>query len=202
MKQLLLFTLLISCFQLKAQNVYSTYQNTFMDIEYPIMINVKDSNDYTLYIDAYSVDQLVESGGVILKKSQIEPFAKTLGEAKSKYEEWVKTAKTNKVDDLSKTMTFKFNAGGYFKLLDDWYFQFDGNLMYSFKITKSTDKINYLLLIYTGELEASSNEYITSKGFFITFTSSEEIDSFISLLSEESIKEFIKKPKTEDLFKD
>lgn len=202
MKQLLLFILISLSVNAFTQKKYSTYTNSFTTEQYSISVSAKDTNDYSLYIDCYSIDKVVDKGGILLNKKQVETFQTALTGAKAKFEEWVKTAKENNVEALSKPMTFNSKGDGYFMYGNDWNFQFGVNLTFGFKVVKVGETVSHLMIVKTGELQSSSNQFIKADGFYIIFSSTEEIDYFISQISEVKVKEFIKKPKAEDLFKD
>ncbi|NBV91055.1 MAG: hypothetical protein EBR91_02665, partial [Flavobacteriia bacterium] len=96
----------------------------------------------------------------------------------------------------------KSKVVGYFLYGNEWNFQFLVNLKFDFKILESKGEIKYLLLVKTGELQSSSNEFMKVDGFVLVFSSSKEIDDFTSIISTEKITAFLNKPKNEDLFKD
>ena len=149
-----------------------------------------------------SLDKIHGEGGIFIDESKYLDFLNALAEAKIKYEEWLKTAKENNVKELDKTMTIKSKVGGYFLYGSDWNFQFLVNLKFDFKILESKGETKYLLLVRTGELQSSSNQFMKVDGFVLVFSSSKEIDDFTTIISPEKITEFLNKPKNEDLFKD
>ena len=61
---------------------------------------------------------------------------------------------------------------------------------------------NILLLLNSGELNASDNEYIDCDCFVIVFSGPTEIQSFLALITDEEINKHLSKPKVEDLFTD
>jgi hypothetical protein len=194
--------LLFAAAKSTAQEKFTTYDNTYGGKTYEIQISSKVADKFTLYIDAMSLDRVYEKGGIKIDQKQHPAFLEAISEAKSKYEEWVKTAKENNVKELSKEMSIKCKSGGYFLYGSKWQFQFLVNLKFEFRILESAGNVKYLLLIRTGELQSSSNQFMKVDGFVIVFSSSEEIDEFTSLISTEKITEFISKPQKDDLFKD
>ncbi|MBX2931996.1 MAG: hypothetical protein KF781_08635 [Chitinophagaceae bacterium] len=188
--------------QSKAQEKFTTYDNTYVEKSYDIQISAKEKEKFTLYIDAMSFDKMHEKGGISIDQKQHQEFLNALSEAKLKYEEWVKTAKDNNVKELSKSMTIKSKAGGYFLYGSKWNFQFLVNLKFDFRILESKGETKYLLLVKTGELQSSSNQFMKVDGFALVFSSSTEIDDFVKAISTEKITEFTNKPKKDDLFKD
>lgn len=200
-----LFTFCLFTFlsiKISAQDKFTSYDNTYSGKKYEIQISSKEKDKYTLYIDAMSLDKTHEKGGIKIDEKQHQNFINSIVDAKLKYEEWVKTAKENNVKELSKTMTIGSKAGGYFLYGSKWNFQFLLNLKFDFKIIENTGEVKYLLLIKTGELQSSSNQYMTVDGFVLIFTSSKEIDEFLTSISLGNITEFLNKPKKEALFKD
>jgi hypothetical protein len=183
------------------QETFTSYENNYNDKTYEIQISAKEKDKFTLYIDAMSLDKLHEKGGIMIKEKQHKDFLNALTEAKGKYVEWVKTAKENNIKEVDKTMNIKSKVDGFFRY-GDWNFDYNVNLKFDFKILESKDKIKYLLLVRTGELESSSNQFMKVDGFVLVFTSETEIENFASQISLQKINDFAAKPKAETLFKD
>ncbi|NRT14698.1 hypothetical protein HNP99_001042 [Flavobacterium sp. 28A] len=185
-----------------AQEKFTTYDNTYGEKTYEIQISSKDKEKFSLYIDAMSLDSNHSKGGITIDQKQHQDFLNAIAEAKIKYEEWVNTAKENDVKELDKTMTIKSKAGAYFLYGNKWNFQNFVNLKYDFKIIESKGEIKYLLLLKTGKLQSSSNQFMKVDGFVFVFSSTKEVDDFTNAISSEKITEFMNKPKKEALFKD
>lgn len=199
--KLLTSIFLISLFLTKniiAQDKYSKYDSEYFKKQFDISITNKKTDKYSLYVDMMSMDKLCDKGGIILDEKQHAEFLLKLNDAKNKYEEWVKTALENDVKELEKTMSFKTKCSAYFLYGSKWNFQFYVNLTFDFKIVN--DK--YMLIIRTGELTSSSNQFMNVDGFVFVFTSLNEIDEFINVLSADKVLEYITKPKTDEIFKD
>lgn len=197
-----LFALLFTATNVKAQEKFSTYENSFVQKTYPIQISVKEKDDFVLYVDAFSLDKIHSDGGITIKSNKYQDFLNALTEAKGKYEEWVKTAKENNIKELDKSMTISSVVDGYFLYGTKWNFQFGVFLKFDFRVREIDGKVQHILLVKTGELQSSSNQFMTVNGFALIFTSTQEIDDFLSKISMDKIKEFQNKPKKEDLFKD
>lgn len=180
------------------QEKYTTYDNLYSEKTHEVSISHKDSNNYTLYVEMMSMDELSKNGGVMITQKEHVLFLSTLNDAKTKYNEWVATAKENNVADLTKSMTYKVKVGGFFQYGSKWNFQYMVLLTFHFTIVDSKN----LLIVRTGKLTSSSNEYITNDGFVFVFQNEKEIDDFVNILSVDKVKEFVNKPKTIDLFKD
>ena len=180
------------------QEKYTTYDNLYGEKTYEVSISQEDNGKYTLYVDMMSMDNLLESGGVMITEKEHSQFLSTLNEAKVKYTEWVNTAKENNVTDLSKSMSYKVKVGGFFQYGSKWNFQYVVNLTFDFRIVNGKN----LLIVRTGELTSSSNQYMTHDGFVFVFQNEKEIEEFINILSTEKVVEYMNKPKSTDLFKD
>jgi hypothetical protein len=206
MKQLMMIALMMCStlisFEGHSQEKFTTYNNKYGGNEtYNIQISSKDKDKFTLYIDAMSLDRLHSKGGMMIDEKQHQEFLNAISESKIKYEEWVKTAKENNIKELDKSMTVKSKVSGYF-LYGDWNFQYVVNLTFDFKVLESKGELKYLLIIRTGELQSSSNQFMKVDGFVLVFSSVNEIDNFTNEISTQKINEFINKPKSKDLFKD
>ena len=184
-----------------SQEKFTTYDNLYISKTFDIKISSKVNDKFDLYIDAMSLDKLHDKGGITIDEKQHHDFVIALLVAKIKYEEWVKTAKDNNVRELEKTMPFNTKVGGYFLYGNSWNFQNLVNLDFDFKILEHKDKLAYLLIIRTGELQSSSNQFMKADGFVLAFTSADAIAKFSNSISLKKINEFINKPEAKDLFK-
>lgn len=196
-----IYALFLMGFNTFSQDKFTTYDNTYISETFEIAVSSEGENDFTLWIDALSLDRLYEVGGIKVTRSQYKSFIDGLKEARTKYIEWVKVAKDNKVDKLTKNMDIRSNVGGYFLTGKDWHFQFLVELSFQFRVLDNKGFIRYYLLVKTGEMKSSSNEYIDVDGVSLVFASGDEIDDFLSVITLDKIAEFLKKPKDEDLFK-
>ena len=95
-------------------------------------------------------------------------------------------------------MSLKTKVSGYFLYGSKWNFQFTINLTFDFKIINGKN----LLIVRTGKMTSSSNQFMTHDGLVFVFSNTEEITDFLDLISKDKITEFINKPKATDLFKD
>lgn len=187
-----------------AQEKFATYESPYTGKDYQISIHVdpKKPGEFKLYIDAFSLDQLHETGGIGVDEKEHADFIVALNTAKQKYSEWVATAQSNNVTDVRKDMDIKCKTSGYFLYGKEWEFQFRVRPTFAFKILKDPkDDVKYLLLVNTGQLVSSSNQFMKVDGFALVFSSAEEIEAFINTVSAEKIREYSNKPKTADLFK-
>ena len=195
---IILLTLVLN---VKAQDKFTTYDNSYAKKTYDIQISLKDNDKFTFYIEAMSLDKLHEKGGFMVDDKKYQGFIDALNEAKSKYQEWEQTAKSNSVKELDKEMPIKSKVAGYFLYGSDWHFQYIVNLTFDFKILESDGEIKYLLIVRSGKMQSSSNQFMDVDGVVLIFTSANEIQEFVDSISLNKINEFKNKPKSEDLFK-
>jgi len=83
-------------------------------------------------------------------------------------------------------------------------YQFDFNqpLRFAFFVNKNKGgTVDYELIVSTGELQSSSNQFMTSDGLAIIFNDVQELDDFLNKISIQKIDAFLAKPKTDALFK-
>ncbi len=204
MKKLITMMALMMCFVGIgfAQEKFATYDNTYINKTYDISINVENDDKFTLYINAMSVDEIHETGGFMINEKEYQKFIDALQSASLKYQEWDSIARLNNVVELNKKMTdIKCKAGGYFLYYDEWKFQFFLIPTFSFLILESNNEIKRLLIVGSGQMTASSNQYMDVDGVMLVFSSIVEIQDFINLISISKINEFKNQPKKEDLFK-
>lgn len=204
MKKIIL-TIFISLFLLAnitAQEKFTTYDNSYAEKSYEINLSSKENGKYTLYIEAMSMDKLHETGGLMVESKIHQKFLDALNEAKIKYQEWVQTAKVNNVKELDKEMKIKSRVAGYFLYGSNWHFQYYVNLTFDFKIIESGEEIKYLLIVRSGKMKSSSNQFMDVDGVVLIFTSNDEIEEFVNTITIQKVIDFENKPKSEDLFKD
>lgn len=204
MKKLIMMMALMMCFMGIgfAQEKFATYDNTYINKTYDISIDVENDDKFTLYINAMSIDGIHETGGFMINEKEYQKFIDALQSASLKYQEWDSIARLNNVVELNKKMTdIKCKAGGYFLYYDEWKFQFFLIPTFSFLILESNNEIKRLLIVGSGQMTASSNQYMDVDGVMLVFSSIIEIQDFINLISISKINEFKNQPKKEDLFK-
>lgn len=186
---------------LSAQDKFATYENEFASEEYDIEISLKENENFTLYIRALSMDPTSDVGGFLVTAKQHEDFVRGLNEAKVKFTEWKNIAVQNKVTDLNKTMEIKTKSSGFFLYGKKWKFDYSVKLDFDFKVVQTGDLVEHILIVRTGEMIASDNQYMDTKGAVLVFTTAEQITEFVEMISLENINKFRNQPKTEDLFK-
>lgn len=184
-----------------AQEKFATYDNTYSGKTYDIDIHFDKNDEFKLYVNAMSLDRTHESGGFTIGQKQHPDFLKSLNVAKSKYQEWVKTAMDNNVKEVSKEMDIKCKTGSFFLYGREWKFQFVIVPKFEFRVLENEGKAEHLLLVRSGRLTSSSNQYMQVDGFALVFKSADEIDTFVKTISSEAIAAAKSKPKQADLFK-
>ena len=186
-----------------SQDVIDTYEMSYFKSKptYNILASEVKNGKTTFYIEAASRDGYSHEVVLIIKSEQLEKFKSIIDSAKVTYKNWSKIAKENNVTELDKEISIdKITfACGFFT--SKWHFDFSVQLKARFKILPNGEYV--LILQNKSKLVSSSNQYIDSDGFYIVFTSSDEIDSFLNKLTLESvISHYEKKSSKEDLFKD
>jgi hypothetical protein len=202
MKKILLIITLFTSIISFGQDKFTTYESSYIDKSYNIDISIKDYPKFTLYINAYSLDKLHDKGGFMVTNKRHQAFLDALSQAKNKYQEWTNVAKENSVTELDKPMKIDLRTEAYFMYGNKWQFDYGVFPSFYFKVAEDERGLQYILIVRSGELKSSSNEYMSVDGVAFAFSSVEEIDDFISKISQEKIDEFVNKPKADDLFKD
>ena len=188
-----LFTVSVYC-----QPKYTSYKSSFFkNKEYNIKLSYENEKIYTMYIDLQSMENSIE-GGMVITSEVHQYFLDSLAKVKSKFVEWVEVAKKNNVTEVSKQMEVDFRApASYFYMNEKKFYHLGSNLVFLFTVVEGKPN----LTIWTQNLISSENKYFTNKGFLLVFTSEKEISDFLNIISIQKVKDFIKKPKTSDLFK-
>ena len=201
MKKLITILLILISLNGYSQTKIGTYHNSYLNENYNIELDTKDTTKFDIYFYAHSFDNLINEGGFVIKQWGLEEFIKHIQDAKQKYIDWVKVAKENNVTDLNKDMEIYTFASGFFKTGNHWHFQNEIDLKHIFRVRKDKNIILYSLFIGTGQLQASDNEFTNTDGFAIIFYSVKEIDDFLNKISMDKINFYLKESMKKDLFK-
>jgi hypothetical protein len=200
MKKLILaFIAICMTSQAFAQDKFTTYFQKYNDKDYSIQVS-KSGESYKLWIDAMSLDAQNNSGGIMLDEKQHAKFIETLSNARDKYAEWDSVALKNNVTEANKTMEIVGRTNAYFSY-GDWQFDYSVSLEFNFRIIQAGNVTKRLLVIKTGELKSSTNQFMEVDGYAIVFSSPSEMGAFIDSISQEKVRAFMSKPKTEEIFK-
>lgn len=182
------------------QEKIDEYTSSYFDKKYDINASQdkKDTTKFSYYIDCASADKLHSQVDLMFDSNDLPDFIEFLNSIKSTYSKWQETAKQNNVTELDKEIEIKpFKCQSAF-VYGDWNFDFGVRLTPRAKIVKG----EMLLILESDELQSSSNQFMKHDGFYLVFSSSKEIDDFISKIDIEKVKEhFRKKNKSDDLFK-
>jgi hypothetical protein len=179
-----------------SQEKLASYKNSFFDDEFNILITKEEKGKFKLFIMALSIDNLYKEVGFILSEKEINNFRNKLTEAKTKFGSWKQTAIENNVSDLGKEMNIKCNTLGFFGTSSGWKFDYTVECEYEFKIITSK---SYLIL-RSQKLVSSDNQFIDHEGFLLIFQNENEIDDFLSKISDEKISKYIKQEYKSELF--
>lgn len=202
MKKLLLCGSLFAMSLFCAQDKFSEFSLSYFDTKpiYNIEISQKKGEIESIYIDGFSMSTISSKGSMILYQKKVEDFISFLNFSRDKYIEWTKTAKENNVQDLAKDikpekkllLDFAFLYGS------KWQFQNGKYVNARYKIVNG----KYLLIIESGPLQSSSNQFMKSDGLVWIFSDVSEIDNLIKELDIVKMTDFVKqKGNKEDLFK-
>ena len=158
----------------------------------------KDTTKFSYYIDCASADKLHSRVELMFDSKDLPDFIEFLNSIKATYSKWQETAKQNNVTELDKEIDIKpFKCQAAF-IYGDWNFDFGVRLTPRAKIIKG----EMVLIVRSDELQSSSNQFMKHDGFYLVFSSTKEIDDFITKIDLEKIKQhFRKKNKSDDLFK-
>lgn len=155
---------------------------------------------YDLHIEMQSLDELSKEIYLDIQYRTISKWIETLQEVKDTYVKWRETAITNEVTKASKTIkecgTLSYLCFPVFKY-GDWHKVMAHPILFVFQV--SSDDIN--LIIATGRVTASKNQFISSDGGVIILSSEQEIDDFIACFDDEWVRAYYDAKKdTDDLF--
>jgi hypothetical protein len=202
-KIILLLALTVSV-NVHAQSPFSSYKG-IDGKDYAIQIaeadEGKDKGKVTLYIDALSFDETVNQAGWMIDEKELIEFRNSIEQAKVKYIEWRETAIANNVTELNKEMKIASPKVACYFSYGDWQFDFSVTPTYSFVILKDQSE-PYTLLIDSGKLQSTSNQFIDCDGIALTFSSAEAVDDFLSKISQPEIDKYKNRERKENLFKD
>lgn len=169
--------------------------------------SLKESHDIQigkegkLYVDLISADRISKQAGIILSRKRIPGFITCLDSALKKYESWREIAIKNGIKEMSKGIPCDCRAEGYFTY-GDWQFDFSVFPTFEFKVLESEGKVFHLMIMRTGEMQSSTNQFMNHDGGLLIFENSEDFREFINLIKPETVDAFLaKQPKTEELFK-
>ena len=106
MKKILSSILICLSLTVFGQTKFTTYQTSFTGETYNSLIRIVDSTDHMIFVDMFSLDPVIKRGGIAMDYVEHLVFLRLVSDAKTKYENWVKTAKANGVKDLENRWIF------------------------------------------------------------------------------------------------
>ena len=187
--QVILITILSSAmflgstFFAKAQVKIDTYSMSSLRNLKNNNFDISISDDNTLWIDAYATYNPGERCGLKIEEYLQPDFMYTLEKAKEQYIEWKKISVEKNITEVRMKMDYVFASEGYFSYLDA--LKLDQYVTVIFAFTYFNG--DYVLIINLERMTASDNELVTFDGTSVIFNSEQEIDSFISKISPESL---------------
>jgi D-ribose pyranose/furanose isomerase RbsD len=204
MKKLLLLLTCAFAFTagMNAQDPISLFGMNYFDtseqIDYETSAGEPDTDgEFSYYIDMYSTEDRAVS--LIVTSKNASKFISLLTQFKTKFINWDSTAVANNITDLNKTIkTEKLKLKSAF-LYGDWQFDYSVNLEATFKHINAKP----VLIVRTGELQSSSNQFMKTDSGIWVFNSAEEIQTLIDTIDSVAVKNhFDKKNSKKDLFED
>jgi uncharacterized protein (DUF1330 family) len=183
-----------------AQEVVNSYEMSYFEEKsFDVSATEAKNGGYKYYISMYSM----ESGQIVLMiddADEMATFVGNLTDALDTYTKWDSVSIANNVTDLNKEMSIK--SGRYeaaFSYGSSWHFDYNVPLDFDFKHIDG----GATLIIRTGEVNSSTNQYIDAKGGVFVFNSADEIRGFIESLDYKHAREYFNNKKnTETLFED
>ena len=182
------------------QTNLTSYNSSYFSKKYDVMVSKPDAKGkFSYYIDCSSFEPNSKNVNLIVKNDEVESLVAFLTEIKSIYIKWKQTAVDNKISDLNKPVDSKKITLGIGFYYGSWHFDFSANISARFKIINE----KYLMLVESGKLIASDNQYITNKGMVIAFSNEKEFDDFINVFDKSLVENFLNnKSSKESLFKE
>ena len=187
--------LFVLSFNLMSQTQYSSYTSSFIDKTYKASVGFDENDDYTVFLEMFSLDKLDAPGGILMDEAEHLVFTRQIWEAKMKYMEWSETARKNNIQNFEKIIDIPCYTKAYFLFANEWRFQFSVKLIFAYKVIEG----QHLLVVKTPPLQDDKNQFVTHDGFAFIFSSPNEVDKFIINTAKEKVLEF---KKQQDLFRD
>lgn len=193
-KSLLLFTVILLTFCVKAEQTVGKYQNTYFGKEFEIEAAQKNDAIKSVYIGIEAKD--TKDAFISVDGNDLESFKNALELVKAKYLDWVKVAKENNVTEMDKEFDIKFPSVTIAWFGSKWWFSFGQRIKMRFLILNS----GKMVAVWTPKVTSSSNRYIDEQVYF-ALEGEEDFDSLISQLNYQNIlAQLLNKKNNEDLF--
>lgn len=197
MKRLLLIAFLVlSLYDVKAQEKISEYYSSYFDEVYDISAT-NDEGDLHLYIQVAGERQHDLVMFNITGVRKINEFSNALKLAKEKFVEWSSTAEENNVRNFDKDIDVVFPNITVCWYGLEWWFDFYVRLNPRFVVTES----GKCVFVMSGTVTASSNEYIDQEYYF-ALSSKSDFDELIRNIEVGNLMDYFNKQENIDtLFK-
>lgn len=176
--------LLCACNFSFADEKIGEYYMSFLDATYNIEVSSVENGKFSFYIYAHPAERY-QRIGFSLESNEVANFKSEFNGIKEKYLEWTKTAKDNNVKDFDKSFDSKFlPVTVFFEYGSKWHFSFYKSFKPYFKVTSEG---KCLVVVHIGGVKAADNEYIDSDGFYLAFSSINEINNFLKELDVDKV---------------
>lgn len=186
--------MLTSFISVNAQTKISEYHISYFDKTYDISAVTDKRIAWYISTPSYDTSSIIKDCGFTFEDSKYEDFIAALNILRQKYVEYKNIAQSNNVKELSKQLDVKFpRVTCYFQYGSSYHFAFNKSISARYRIHDGL----YQIIIESNKLTASDNEYMTSKGILIVFSSEKEIVDFIQAIDKSKILE---KESTDNLF--
>ncbi|WP_045493472.1 hypothetical protein [Chryseobacterium sp. StRB126] len=199
-KLLLLSSILFSSYFFTQETLSSYTMGYFQDRKYDIQSDNPNEKRAKIYLGVAPQDNIVKKIDILIPINDIEKFKSDILKCKEIFSNWKKTAIENKVAELDKEMDVKFDKYDIaFLYGSKWNLDFSKSIKPRFKILNG----KYLFILSNEySLTSSSNQFMTTKGFFLVLNDEQEFDNIIKSLDINAVNNlFNNKNKTEELFK-
>ncbi|MCD4681118.1 MAG: hypothetical protein K8S00_12105 [Bacteroidales bacterium] len=202
MKKLTLTLIILSSMSIAfSQDRIAKFGMGYLSDHYSIWATEPNEYDnYKLIIETEPQDRFAGDVILIVKSSKLEKFINIIQNASLVYTEWKQTAIENNVTELNKEIDIKrIKLYAKFRFASDNYYDFNVCLKARFVVMNERYR---LIISNIYNLQASSNQYIDNKGFFLEFHSKEQINDFILKISPDNINHYYQeKRQKEKIFK-
>lgn len=196
-KLLLSFSLALLPIVSFTQDLIGTFEMPYFSETPTHNIRATEKGDF--YVECASLDKLIKNGGITIDAKKLADFKAALTAARDRFVEWSGVAIQNGVTELTKEMEISSPSIQGYWLQGEWHFDFSQALTYRFTILKDG---KHVLVVTTGKLQASDNQFMDHDGMALAFTSAAEIDALIAGLDPAKVTaHFEEKKKKADLFK-
>lgn len=176
-------------------------------LENKVTFSGSSAKSFSIEISSSTHDSKRTDVGIEIDAYSYERFYKFLNAVADKYENWTQVAKENNISSYYKKLDFTEVAGGYYWVGDDWHIDDEVQYQAYFNVTKSGGVIQYeMTIISFGDklYDPDENFFSRCDDVYLTFSNPKELRKvidFINIETNEEIKNYLNRPKKDDLFK-